>query len=263
MTEIVGPELIRRIDDGQMLRRNADNTYSFVDSEMGEPYKYTFERLMDDPRCKGAFELIPDEEPEFDFNDLLPYSRYNTYAFVGIANANAVTSTPTYDNENPSYVGICGNAFDPDVPGSIASEAQGQPDVQVGDPPYQVEPGFDHNGRWIAASMTAETYARIMTDATKPVTLTPDHLSQAMKLLETIEPPARPEPIHPNAYADMAALETKTILCVKPTKEESRSLLPESWPIRPNSSHYIKRLRIQTEADPLFEEIKIDAEESH
>jgi len=41
------PTLIERIDDGELLRLNDDNkTYSFINSKMGEPFRYTYEVLM-------------------------------------------------------------------------------------------------------------------------------------------------------------------------------------------------------------------------
>lgn len=53
------PKYIKRKDDGELLRLNRrDLTYSFINSQMSKPYKYTFELLMYDKRYRGSFEIV-------------------------------------------------------------------------------------------------------------------------------------------------------------------------------------------------------------
>lgn len=52
------PKLIERIEDGELLKLNEDGTYSFINSIMAAPYKYTYERLMEDKRAKGYFREV-------------------------------------------------------------------------------------------------------------------------------------------------------------------------------------------------------------
>lgn len=52
---------IERVSDGRMLLLNPDGeTYSFSEKRSKEAmaYKYTYERLMDDHRCIGAFKVL-------------------------------------------------------------------------------------------------------------------------------------------------------------------------------------------------------------
>lgn len=52
---------IERVEDGRLLTLNSDlETYSFKDELAGQlsPYKYTYDRLMDDHRCKGEFKVL-------------------------------------------------------------------------------------------------------------------------------------------------------------------------------------------------------------
>lgn len=52
---------IERIKDGRVLMLNSDlETYSFKDELASQlcPYKYTYDRLMDDYRCKGEFKVL-------------------------------------------------------------------------------------------------------------------------------------------------------------------------------------------------------------
>ena len=53
------PKLIQRIDDGELLKLNEDKeTYSFVKSEMAEPFRYTYNVLM--KSYKGKFRDFKD-----------------------------------------------------------------------------------------------------------------------------------------------------------------------------------------------------------
>lgn len=53
------PYAIERIDDGELLLLNEDNkTYSFRGSEMGTPFRYVYEVLMESDKCKGKFRVL-------------------------------------------------------------------------------------------------------------------------------------------------------------------------------------------------------------
>lgn len=47
--------MIERIDDGELLIRNDDNTYSFVKNYSYEPFRYAYDVLMKHADCKGKF----------------------------------------------------------------------------------------------------------------------------------------------------------------------------------------------------------------
>jgi len=52
---------IERVSDGRILILNPDaETYSFNDDKMRDltPYKYSYDRLMNDHRCIGHFKVI-------------------------------------------------------------------------------------------------------------------------------------------------------------------------------------------------------------
>ncbi len=50
------PKLVERVDDGEILRLNGDGkTYSFVNSHMHTPHRYTHQRLFRDQRSTGKF----------------------------------------------------------------------------------------------------------------------------------------------------------------------------------------------------------------
>ena len=60
------PKYIRRLDDGELLKIDRwDLKYSFINSRMATPHKYSFELLMYDPRYKGSFEIVEEDE-EYD-----------------------------------------------------------------------------------------------------------------------------------------------------------------------------------------------------
>jgi len=52
------PKLIERIDDGELFKRNKDGTYSMMKSMMENPFKYTYETLIEE-KYKGHFRVIP------------------------------------------------------------------------------------------------------------------------------------------------------------------------------------------------------------
>ena len=47
--------LIERIDDGELLKKNKNGTYSFINSLMDEPFEYDYDSLMESPEYKGYF----------------------------------------------------------------------------------------------------------------------------------------------------------------------------------------------------------------
>jgi len=51
-------QFIQRIDDGELLKRNEDNTYSFINSKMDKPFKYSYETLINDIKFKGKFRKL-------------------------------------------------------------------------------------------------------------------------------------------------------------------------------------------------------------
>lgn len=55
------PACIERLSDGQLFLLNSDlETYSIKDERIENyvPHKYTYDRLMDDYRCKGKFKVV-------------------------------------------------------------------------------------------------------------------------------------------------------------------------------------------------------------
>ncbi len=49
------PNFIERISDGEIFVRNEDETYSLHNDMMATPYKWTYDRLLNDRRCNGDF----------------------------------------------------------------------------------------------------------------------------------------------------------------------------------------------------------------
>jgi len=60
------PEKIMRVDDGEILEKNDNATYSFVNSNMYNPYSWSYEELIN--IHKGKFIALWDGEPKKNIN---------------------------------------------------------------------------------------------------------------------------------------------------------------------------------------------------